>query len=404
MAFKVPIGRYTEASVEELRAFLSCTHRKLGEGSLPWRLAQRGPQLLLLIAEFVLAPKVVLYAGCEDGRIKVLELLEPLHKGSRLQEVQMVATSGSPRSRASFWTVGCPQRVSGLAVGDGCLLAAMFSGTLRVFSLPSHDEQVSVHLQVLLPPQSPVIVRGTGLVASRRALYVVGLSCGNILQEAPLLFAARPCIIAEASLVFVQCDEAIRVWNCSSLLSRASSEEGTLQPQDFWNPHRQMLVGMAVLPGARFLATASPEEVRGWAWPQTKAPCLLWTVPTGGAGCEATSLLWLPSFGTGRLAVFGECSGALVVCELQLCHAFAEKPCSLSTFQLPGGPSVPAATMVPPATSDLSLTVWSEAGWFSFGLSGPASPLKANLEQTETGTVISSLACYGPLATSSRFF
>ncbi|CAJ1380464.1 unnamed protein product [Effrenium voratum] len=314
MAFKVPIGRYTEASVEELRAFLSCTHRKLGEGSLPWRLAQRGPQLLLLIAEFVLAPKVVLYAGCEDGRIKVLELLEPLHKGSRLQEVQMVATSGSPRSRASFWTVGCPQRVSGLAVGDGCLLAAMFSGTLRVFSLPSHDEQ------------------------------------------------------------------------------------------DFWNPHRQMLVGMAVLPGARFLATASPEEVRGWAWPQTKAPCLLWTVPTGGAGCEATSLLWLPSFGTGRLAVFGECSGALVVCELQLCHAFAEKPCSLSTFQLPGGPSVPAATMVPPATSDLSLTVWSEAGWFSFGLSGPASPLKANLEQTETGTVISSLACYGPLATSSRFF
>ena len=28
--------------------------------------------------------------------------------------------------------------------GDGCLLAAMFSGTLRVFSLPSHQEQAEV--------------------------------------------------------------------------------------------------------------------------------------------------------------------------------------------------------------------------------------------------------------------
>ncbi|CAL1132432.1 unnamed protein product [Cladocopium goreaui] len=35
--FKVPAGCYTEASVKELRAFLSCTHRKIGEGSLLWR-------------------------------------------------------------------------------------------------------------------------------------------------------------------------------------------------------------------------------------------------------------------------------------------------------------------------------------------------------------------------------
>ncbi|CAE7255255.1 unnamed protein product [Symbiodinium natans] len=89
--FKIPLGCYTDASVKELRAFLSCTHRRAGEGSLPWRLAQRGPQLLLLISEFVLAPKVVLYAGCEDGRIKALEL-EPLPgNASRIREVESVA-------------------------------------------------------------------------------------------------------------------------------------------------------------------------------------------------------------------------------------------------------------------------------------------------------------------------
>eukprot|EP00913_Durusdinium_trenchii_P033074 g30964.t1 len=110
----------------------------------------------------------------------------------------------------------------------------MFSGTLRIFLLPSHDEQVSTHLKVLLPPQSPVIVRCTGLVASRRALYVVNLRHGDILQEVPLLFAARPCIIAEGQSVFVQCDEAIRVWKCSALLQcQADTTEPLAMPQEF---------------------------------------------------------------------------------------------------------------------------------------------------------------------------
>jgi hypothetical protein len=96
-------------------------------------LAQRGLQLVLIIAEFLLAPRVVLYAGCEakskkccsfcchllsnavssdvklvgpavdrlemlletvascslaqDGRIKLLELLEHIEEGSRVKEV-----------------------------------------------------------------------------------------------------------------------------------------------------------------------------------------------------------------------------------------------------------------------------------------------------------------------------
>ncbi|CAK9023268.1 unnamed protein product [Durusdinium trenchii] len=402
MDFKLPSGCYTESSVKELRAFLSCTHRRIGEGSLPWRLAQRGPQLLLIIAEFLLAPRVVLYAGCEDGRIKVLELME--QEGSRIKEVQLVATPNAT-SQSRFWTVGCPQRVSGLAVGDGWLLAAMFSGTLRIFLLPSHDEQVSTHLKVLLPPQSPVIVRCTGLVASRRALYVVNLRHGDILQEVPLLFAARPCIIAEGQSVFVQCDEAIRVWKCSALLQcQADTTEPLAMPQDFWNPHRQMLVGMAVLPGGEFLATACPEEIRGWAWPpddvKGSAPHLLWTVPTGsfcGGGWEATSLLWVPSTGhTGRLAVFGDCDGSLVVWESQLCTSFQDKPGSLTMFQLPG----PLLTHSAVPSTVLGGTVWSEAAWFSWGLTGAASPLRACLEQDAGSmvTVISSLACCGPVS------
>lgn len=401
--FKVPAGCYTEASVKELRAFLSCTHRKIGEGSLPWRLAQRGLQLVLIIAEFLLAPRVVLYAGCEDGRIKLLELLEHIEEGSRVKEVRLVA-SPDAASKSGFWTIGCPQRVSGLAVGDNCLLAAMFSGSLRVFSLPSHNEQVNIHLKVLLPPQSPVIVNFMGLVASRRALYVVNLRQGEILHEVPLLFAARPCIVAEGQAVFVQCDEAIRVWKRSALLECASLSHGEdMQPQDFRNPHRQMLVGMAVLPGGRFLATACPDEIRGWAWhldgAKEIAPHLLWTVSTT-AVCEVTSLLWLPSLtgNAGRLAVFGECVGSLLAWELQLCTSFQEAPGSLTMSEL-SCPSAEAQS-VPLSSSVLGgLAIWSEAGRFSFGLSGAASPLKAGQD-----AMISSLARCEPCAALPRLF
>lgn len=59
-------------------------------------MAQRGPQLLLLVAEFILAPRVVLYAGCEDGRIQVVELLA---QSSRIKEVRLVATPAVEQSR-----------------------------------------------------------------------------------------------------------------------------------------------------------------------------------------------------------------------------------------------------------------------------------------------------------------
>ncbi|CAE7340609.1 Mpped2, partial [Symbiodinium necroappetens] len=118
-------------------------------------------------------------------------------------------------------------------------------------------------------------------------------------------------------------------------MSMAGGTVGKLESQDFWKPHEQMLVGMAVLPGGHFVATACPREIRGWAWPGDRkgsVPYLLWTVSTlphnvGGTCCEVTSLLWLPSPVTaGRLAVFGECDGSLVICELQLCASFGDAP------------------------------------------------------------------------------
>jgi len=354
-------------------------------------------QLLLMVAEFLLAPRVVLYAGCEDGRIQLLELLELEEGTPRLQELRLVASPGANRSPSRFWTIGCPQRVSGLAVGDGCLLAAMFSGTLRVFSLPSHHEQASMNLKVLLPPQSPVIVKFTGLVASRRALYVVNLRQGDILHEVQLLFAARPCIIAEGAAVFVQCDEAIRVWKRSELLdsTEPATKHEEIQPQDFRHPHQQMLVGMAVVPGGRFLATASPHEIRGWAWPIDAkgwdAPHLLWTVSIS-RGCEATSLLWLPSLhgNAGRFAVFGESDGSMVTWELPLCTSFQDRPGSLTCrFELPEPAAVTPSTV-------LGGLAWSEVSRFSFGLSGATSPLKAE------GT-ISSLARCQPVTNLQLF-
>lgn len=164
-----------------------------------------------------------------------------------------------------------------------------------------------------------------------------------------------------------------------------------------------MLVGMAVLPGGRFLATACPDEIRGWAWPlgaKEIAPHLLWTVSTT-AVCEVTSLLWLPSLtgNAGRLAVFGECVGSLLAWELQLCTSFQEAPGSLTMSEL-SCPSAEAQS-VPLFSSVLSgLAIWSEAGRFSFGLSGAASPLKAG----QDAGMISSLARCEPCAALPRLF
>ncbi|CAE6971451.1 Mpped2 [Symbiodinium sp. CCMP2456] len=197
------------------------------------------------------------------------------------------------------------------------------------------------------------------------------------------------------------------VWDRSALLRpHAGGTVGKLESQDFWKPHEQMLVGMAVLPGGHFVATACPREIRGWAWPGDRkgsAPYLLWTVSTlppnvGGTCCEVTSLLWLPSPVTaGRLAVFGECDGSLVICELQLCASFGDAPGLASAFHLPGASQ--AATAVPPKSGSGELTVWSEAGWFSFF----GGQLRASIEESGAMDAISS-TCYGPLAALPRFF
>ncbi|CAE7255244.1 Mpped2 [Symbiodinium natans] len=114
-------------------------------------------------------------------------------------------------------------------------------------------------------------------------------------------------------------------------------------------------------------------------------------------GPQVTSLLWLPSPVTaGRLAVLGECDGSLVICELQLCASFVEAPGLASAFHFPG--SSQAATAVPPSGPG-ELTVWSEAGWFSFF----GGQLRASIEESGAMDAISS-TCYGPLAALPRFF
>ncbi|CAE8612364.1 unnamed protein product [Polarella glacialis] len=380
-----PGERFTEASVKELRAFLTGTTVQ-GRGTLPWRLAQRGPELLRLVAEFVLAPKTLLYAGGEDGSIQALEILEETDVSagsSRVREVKMLALPKAVSCEpTSFWaSLTCPPRVAGLAVGEEYLLAAMACGCLRVFSLPTHTSlEVSLDLGVLLPPQTPVVVGSLGLVASRRALYAIDLSRGTVLRELPLPFSARPCVVVEGPSVFVQCDEAVRVWAKSSVFeakTTTTTTDSQVAPQDLWNPHRQMLVGMAVLPGGGFLATACPEEVRGWAWPDVNtgfrgaSPRLLWTLPISGAESlgqtwEVTSLVWMHQ--PGRLAVLGDSGGSLVLSELELSSQFAKKPCVSKLYKVPGSPpSRGARAAVPPrAGADGELTIWSQAGWTSF--------------------------------------
>ena len=52
---KTKVIANSEASKRELAAFLGGTHPRLGRGTLPLGLAQRGGELLRLVSDFVLA-------------------------------------------------------------------------------------------------------------------------------------------------------------------------------------------------------------------------------------------------------------------------------------------------------------------------------------------------------------
>eukprot|EP00929_Paragymnodinium_shiwhaense_P073438 TRINITY_DN37420_c0_g1_i1.p1 TRINITY_DN37420_c0_g1~~TRINITY_DN37420_c0_g1_i1.p1 ORF type:complete len:176 (-),score=22.90 TRINITY_DN37420_c0_g1_i1:67-594(-) len=66
--------RYTLESRFELSAFLLGTHPRLGAGTLPFKLAKRGPWLMKQIARFVLVPSVQLMTSSDDGTLRLSDM------------------------------------------------------------------------------------------------------------------------------------------------------------------------------------------------------------------------------------------------------------------------------------------------------------------------------------------
>ena len=225
-----------------------------------------------------------------------------------------------------------PQRVSGLAVGGGWLVAAMSGGCVRTFRLPSHEERAPVDLGELLPAQDSVVVGNLALVAGRRAIFLVDVEEGRLLQKLTTPFSGRPSVVAKGPSIFAKCDEAIRVWPLGVLGSAGGGDEA----QDLSKPHRQITTGLAVLPGGRSVITSSPEEVRGWSWPPASAQGteLLWTLslkelcPSAQGAWETSSLMWWRQGEADAASVVlrGDQGGRVVFHELRLGARFAETP------------------------------------------------------------------------------
>ena len=227
-----------------------------------------------------------------------------------------------------------PQRVSGLAVGGGWLVAAMSGGCVRSFRLPSHEEGVPVDLGELLPAQDATVVGNVALVSGRRALFLVDVLGGVLLRKLATPFSGRPSVVAEGPCVFAKCDEAIRVWPLEVL-----SVAGGAEAQDLSKPHRQITTGLAVLPGGQSVITSSPEEVRGWSYVPANARetklifKLLWTVslkelcPSAQGAWETSSLLWWrQDEAAASVLLRGDQGGRVVFHELRLGALFAEEP------------------------------------------------------------------------------
>ena len=375
--------RYSEASRQELSAFLAGTHQRVGRGSLPCRLASRGGlELLRIIAEFILAPRSFLYAGTTEGQLQVFELCEVCGCAPSLVPHPSPSSSQvagrEPQPLPLVFPHRHPLRINALVVNSEWLVAASSCGRVRVFRLPSFAEQVSVDLGVLLPPQQAAITDQVALIASRRTLYVLGLECQKILQELPLAFSGKPSVTVQGSSVYVQCDEAIRVWSRATEKASAAleeEEEDLLFQAEFcelWKPHRQIVIGLAVLPEGNRIVTASPEELRGWSWSHREGAHnieLLWTlqadVVLGGQGIVAiTSLMWkyLPQSTAGCLVVLGKEEGHSVLSELDLSICVKSVPKRKERIVLGESASCEPHLAIPKATSELVL--WSsEVGW-----------------------------------------
>eukprot|EP00929_Paragymnodinium_shiwhaense_P093727 TRINITY_DN53976_c0_g1_i1.p1 TRINITY_DN53976_c0_g1~~TRINITY_DN53976_c0_g1_i1.p1 ORF type:complete len:484 (+),score=28.06 TRINITY_DN53976_c0_g1_i1:225-1676(+) len=336
-------SKYSQASVDELMAFLSGTCKRNGMGTLPFKLAQRGPELLRLISEFVLEERSFFYMGSQDGHIGAVEAIagKPLcvHRiAITCQSKDMDFDHGISMAQPL-----CQRQCSvhGLVSNGKWLVAATSCGLLHVFSLPTHNMCTKIAIGTPLPPQRPALLGDLAFVASKRAFFAVDLMSEAMLLKLPLLFSARPSLVVDPSAIFVQCDEVVRMWPLPEhpLSTNIQCKVWPPEPQDLRNPHRQMLVGMAVPTASNLLATLSHEEVRGWSWPRhsNSTAQLLWTVSLQVAGPEGLDSMFLEGVTLAlvpvrepqeplRLLVLGTQDGKSILRTIALPHGYTGEP------------------------------------------------------------------------------
>ena len=259
--------RYSDRSLAEFWTFLTGTHPKNSSESFPYRLAQRGPELLRLVAEYVLTPPSLLYVGTDAGHIFASKVAGDANAMSQLR----VLVSPSPLLSCTSkpWSsLVSPQRVSALVANRLWLVAAFANGTLRIFDQPSGCERAPLSLDVCLPTQTMVITGSTLFLASRRALLIVDLAKISLVLQLRLPFTARPKVIVEDSTVFVKCDELVRLWPTASKLEVQEGSLKARKPIDLKALHSQMLVDMCVCRGVESdtIITASPVEIQARLW------------------------------------------------------------------------------------------------------------------------------------------
>lgn len=305
---------YLHRSAQELSAFISGTHPRLGHGSLPRRLAEREPHILRLVARFLLERCVPFFASIGDGHIACIQVsvrdsvvargndgeatrvsrgnsgIELALSVSRLVDICSVSAESRKESDdfindATSGHQSCASVVVAIAADATWLVVGLASGSLVVFPQTScMQREETIHLGRPLTTQNLILAAGVVIVAAKRALMIVDLESKRITTTVAIPFSASPCIAVDGCSIFAKCDEVVRMWHFP-LEDHGSSVRPTSfpDPVDLERPHAQLLVGMALQKGCRLLVTASPEEIRGWCWDPAAnmddPAKLLWTLP-----------------------------------------------------------------------------------------------------------------------------
>eukprot|EP00928_Gymnodinium_smaydae_P087267 TRINITY_DN7154_c1_g2_i1.p1 TRINITY_DN7154_c1_g2~~TRINITY_DN7154_c1_g2_i1.p1 ORF type:complete len:407 (+),score=1.54 TRINITY_DN7154_c1_g2_i1:153-1373(+) len=365
-------AHYSDASVQELTTFLSGTHRRLGWNSLPYKLASRAPELLRVIAAFVLTRCSRHYTGGMDGRVDVVEFV---FQGKPSLNVRSIFPTHETESLPLVpGSSGSSSRVHAVAVNHSWLVTAESNGTVRAFSFPSLCEAHSLNLGTSLPPQTMSLAGDSVIVASKRVLFVVDILKRAIVHELTLPFSERPTIICDDACIFAQCDEAICLWSLDSSPD-AFSRNICLRSQDpevLQNPHRQMVVGMILPPQLGILITASLVQVRGWQRPTSDARGfeLLWTLEMcdnsfGNSILRVMSLAYVcHGKSSGQLLVFGDTWGMLAMRTLDFSASGVVAPSKSTDVRVgPFPATVPFVSQVDAAHVILWLR---DTGWLSY--------------------------------------